>query len=316
MTAVDKPGDRAQPALRPQPADEGRHDPKPGLLWNESWYFDAVDDSETLGVYIRLGLLPNQGCCFYAASIVRPGLPTLMIVDERAPLAPNGITAEAVSTETLHATQECIAPLTDYNVTLAATAQAYADHSAPLRGEVGEPVAVELELRWHTDGIPYAWSATTRYEIPCRVTGVIRIGDRQHTFGGPGQRDHSWGIRDWWAHDWMWSAFHLNDGTRVHVVMVPEIPGMVVGYVQQGDSLSELSSGTCTQTIGTDGLIRTAQIALPDLNVVLDIEPTAFGALRMVSPDDRVSHFPRAMARVRSTDGRTGVGWIEWNRNQ
>jgi hypothetical protein len=315
MTAVNK-RDSPPTALCPQLADEGRHDPEPDPLWNESWYFDAVDDSEKIGVYIRLGRLPNQGCCFYAASIVRPGMPTLMVVDERAPLPPNDAPAEAVSTTTLHAAQECIKPLTDYNVTLEATAQAYADHSAPLRGEAGEPVTVALDLCWHTDGIPYTWRATTRYEIPCRVTGVIRIGDRQHTFSGPGQRDHSWGVRDWWAHDWMWSAFHLNDGTRIHAVMVSDIPGMVVGYVQRAGSLSELSSGTSTQTIGPDGLIRTAQITIPDHDLVLDIEPTAFGALRLVSDDDRVSHFPRAMARVQSTDGRTGVGWIEWNRNQ
>jgi hypothetical protein len=29
-----------------------------------------------------------------------------------------------------------------------------------------------------------------------------------------------------------------------------------------------------------------------------------------------VSHFPRAMCRVTAGDGREGLGWIEWNRNQ
>jgi hypothetical protein len=29
-----------------------------------------------------------------------------------------------------------------------------------------------------------------------------------------------------------------------------------------------------------------------------------------------VSHFPRAMCRARSSDGRSGVGWMEWNLNQ
>ena len=65
-------------ALQPQPCDEGRHHPGPEPLWNESWYDDAVDDSETLGVYVRIGRLPNQGRCFYSAAIVRPGHPALM----------------------------------------------------------------------------------------------------------------------------------------------------------------------------------------------------------------------------------------------
>jgi hypothetical protein len=49
---------------------------------------------------------------------------------------------------------------------------------------------------------------------------------------------------------------------------------------------------------------------------VLDVEPLGFGALRLVAPDGRVMHFPRAMARVRTADGRSGVGWIECNINQ
>jgi len=28
-----------------------------------------------------------------------------------------------------------------------------------------------------------------------------------------------------------------------------------------------------------------------------------------------VSQFPRAWARIATADGRSGVGWVEWNRN-
>jgi hypothetical protein len=28
-----------------------------------------------------------------------------------------------------------------------------------------------------------------------------------------------------------------------------------------------------------------------------------------------VSQFPRAWASINTADGRTGVGWVEWNRN-
>jgi hypothetical protein len=46
------------------------------------------------------------------------------------------------------------------------------------------------------------------------------------------------------------------------------------------------------------------------------IEPLAFGPLRLLAPDGRVSHFPRAMCRLRCADGRGGMGWVEWNLNQ
>jgi hypothetical protein len=318
LDALDLLPPQARPAaLRPEPSDEGRHSPGPEPLWNESWYFDAVDATGSLGVYVRMGLHPNDGRCFYAASIVRPGHPTLMVVDEAAPLPEDNGPVEKVETKALRGIQDCIEPLRRIHVTLDATAQAFTDHSAPLRGETGDPLAVSLDLTWDTDGTPYAWRAATRYEIPCRVTGVIRIGEQDFNFTGPGQRDHSWGSRDWWAHDWMWSAFHLSDGTRTHVVTVPNMPGgMAIGYVQRGDSLTEVQTGTSTETIDPDGLISAAQVVTGPDELLLDVEPVGFGALRLVATDGRITHFPRAMARVQTADGRTGIGWIEWNINQ
>ena len=61
LDAAAGAGRRPPPALRPEPADEGRHEPGPEALWNESWYFDAVATTASLGVYVRLGRLPNQG---------------------------------------------------------------------------------------------------------------------------------------------------------------------------------------------------------------------------------------------------------------
>ncbi|BBX47217.1 phosphotransferase [Mycobacterium cookii] len=268
-------------ALRPEPADEGRHTPGSEALWNESWYFDAVDATETLGVYVRLGLQPNLGACFFAASIVRPGQPTLMVVDERAPLPADGGSVEIVHTESLRAVQHCVEPMTRFHVTLDATAQAFADHAAPLRDETGEPVPVSIDLTWETDGVPYQWRVSTRYEIPCRVTGAIRIGDQQFAFAGPGQRDHSWGSRDWWANDWMWSAFHLDDGTHTHAVTVPGMPGgRAVGYTQRGDTLTEVQTGASTETAGTDGLISAAQVLTQPEHLVLDVQRRPTGASR------------------------------------
>ncbi len=50
----------------------------------------------------------------------------------------------------------------------------------------------------------------------------------------PGQRDHSWGVRDWWSMDWVWSALHLDDGTHLHGVdiRIPGVPPVGIGYLQ------------------------------------------------------------------------------------
>ena len=55
--------------LRPEPADEGPHTPGTEDLWSESWYFDGVSDDGTLGVYTRLGRLPNQDVAIITAHV-------------------------------------------------------------------------------------------------------------------------------------------------------------------------------------------------------------------------------------------------------
>jgi hypothetical protein len=301
--------------LRPEPADEGRHAPGPEELWNESWYFDAASADGSLGAYVRLGLYPRLGVAWYTAYVVGPERPAVAVVDYAVPLpAGEGL---AVATDALRADHACEDPLRRFRVTLDGAGEAYADPAAALRGERGAPVAVALDLVWETDGEPYSYRMTTRYEIPCRVSGTLRVGDEELTLSGPGQRDHSWGPRDWWSMDWVWSAVHLEDGTRAHAVelRLPDLPRMGVGYVQSGGALVELDSVTATESVGRDGLIESAVLALRPAGLELSVEPLAFGPLRLVAPDGRVSEFPRALCRVEAADGRTGVGWLEWNRN-
>jgi hypothetical protein len=158
---------------------------------------------------------------------------------------------------------------------------------------------------------------TTRYEIPCTVSGTVRIGDEEISFTGPGQRDHSWGSRDWWSMDWVWSALHMDDGTRLHAVelRLPDMPRMSVGYSQAAGDLVELDSVRASEQVADNGLITAASLALDPGGIEAEIEPLAFGPLLLVAPDGRVSQFPRAMVRARTADGRTGSGWVEWNRN-
>jgi len=59
-----------------------------------------------------------------------------------------------------------------------------------------------------------------------------------------------------------------------------------------------------------------ATISLEPEVLVAGIEIGGHAPVRLVSPDGRVSHFPRAWVTVTLNDGRTGVGWIEWNRVQ
>ena len=148
------------------------------------------------------------------------------------------------------------------------------------------------------------------------MQGTVRVGEEQIELRGSGQRDHSWGTRDWWSAEWMWSAGHLQDGTRFHAVefRLPGTPPIGVGYLQppeggvvELDWRIRLGGGRGRRADHR----RRDRPGRPHAGV----EPLAFGPLRLEAPDGRLSEFPRAMCRVLAGDGRTGVAWVEWNRN-
>jgi hypothetical protein len=154
---------------------------------------------------------------------------------------------------------------------------------------------------------------TTRYEIPCVVTGTVTVDGEPLRLDGPGQRDHSWGVRDWWSFGWCWSAGHLEDGTHTHLTEVRADGGpFYAGYVQRDGELSPVAEGEVSENVGDHGFPHQATVRHNDLAV--EVDPIAYGPILLISPDGRVGHFPRAAARFRTADGRAGLGWIEWNQ--
>jgi hypothetical protein len=314
---LPQPGRGRPTPLRPAPSEEDRHEPGGEQLWSESYYFDAVSADGSLGCYLRLGLYPNLGVSWYTAFVCGPGRDAVAVIDLQAPLPGEG--SLAIEREDLRADHLCELPLERFRATLDAAGEVFADPAAVLRGERGTPVPVELDLVWETAGTPYAYRLTTRYEVPCTVSGTIRVGDEQLQLRGAGQRDHSHGTRDWWSMDWMWSAAAFDDGTRMHAVAlrIPGAPVLSVGYVQDRDcQVVELDAVETDEEVAADGLIERARIAVDRALPQLEVQPLAFGPLLLTAPDGRVSQFPRAMCRFTSEDGRSGLGWMEWNRNQ
>ncbi|BBY83361.1 phosphotransferase [Mycolicibacterium pulveris] len=303
--------------LRPEPTDEGAHAPGAEDLWNESWYFDFVDPAQNIGGWIRLGLMPNENVAWVNGLLCGPDMPTIALVDFHAPL-PNDPAQTHCDAGDL--TLEAVDPLRTYRVTLRGSAQAYDDPAALLRGESGRPTELTMDLVFDTDGVPYQYRITPRYEIPCTVSGSVTADGRSYQLDSvPGQRDHSWGVRDWWSMEWVWSALHLEDGTHLHGVdiRIPGAPPVGIGYLQPaGQPLVELQTVTAREEFGDNGLPVQTTITLAPGDVAATVAVHGHAPVTLTSPDGRVSHFPRAWATVTTADGRTGVGWLEWNRNQ
>jgi hypothetical protein len=303
-------------ALRPSDDDESTHIATDEPLWNESWYADFADAASGFGGWVRIGLIPNQQTAWLHALLCGPNLPTVAVVDFEVPLPAD---PWALKTDAVDFTHSVGDPLHTYRIGLHGHGESYPDPAALLRGERGTPVEVAIDLVWSTDGTPYKYRLATRYEIPCTVSGTVTVDGHRHTIeSAPGQRDHSWGVRDWWSMDWVWSALHLDDGTHIHAVdiRIPGVPPVGIGYVQdRGGTVTELQSIATRQTFDADGLPSTATLAVDPGGITATVDVRGHAPLRLVALDGRTSQFPRVWANVSTADGRSGVGWLEWNRN-
>ena len=302
--------------LRPSEEDELAHAPTDEPLWSESWYADFVDAAQGLGGWFRIGLIANQQTAWVHALLCGPDMPTVAVVNSEVPLPTDPWVLRTDAFEVGHSAS---APLQTYSVDVQARGEAYPDPSALLRGEPGTPVEMTMNLVWATDGTPYKYRLATRYEIPCTVSGTVTVNDTSyHVDSVPGQRDHSWGVRDWWSMDWIWSALHLDDGTHLHGVniRIPGAPAFSIGYVQGADGkVAELQTVNSREPFGANGLPLNATLSLDPGGITAEVDVRGHAPVRLTAADGRVSQFPRAWASIRTADGRTGVGWVEWNRN-
>lgn len=296
------------------PSDEQRHPPGPEQLWNESYYLDFVADDGRIAGYARIGLYPNLGVTWWTTMLVGEGRPVVASVAYDLPVA--GGTGLAIAADGVAVRGVVDEPLAAMSLRGTAPGRVLARPEDVYRGAAGEPTTIALDLSWATDGTPYHYDLTTRYEVPCLVTGEIAIGDERIRIDGQGQRDHSWGERDWWAFGWCWAAARLDDGTRVHLADI-RIPGhpLAFGYLQgPGAPVRSVSSLEVDEVLGGEGLPVSGTARVEPGGLDLRIEPLAFGPVVLEAPDGRLSRFPRAVARFSAGDGRSGLGWIEWNQ--
>ena len=165
--------------------DELAHAATDEPLWSESWYADFVDAAQGLGGWFRIGLIANQQTAWVHALLCGPDLPTIAIVDFEVPLPERPVGAAHRRLRARPLRRRAAADLPRRRCV--ARAQAYPDPSALLRGEPGTPVEMTMNLVWTTDGTPYKYRLTTRYEIPCTVSGTVTVDDtRYRSIPSPG----------------------------------------------------------------------------------------------------------------------------------
>jgi hypothetical protein len=299
------------------PEDEGRHEPGTEPLWNESWYFDFAAEDGSIGGYVRLGLYPNLGVAWYWAYLVGAAADApLLAVQHHEAAIPTGSVLE-VREEGLWSALHCESPHDHWSIGLESFAVALDDPGEAYEPELrGEKVPFGLDLEWEAAGPVYDYPGVTRYEQSCRVSGDILVGTDTIAFDAWGQRDHSWGVRDWWGTGWVWTAGRLDGGTAFHATKVlTDAFDFEPGYVVRPGAVELEVASQFKPSFEQEGEHRLPGVtAMPLHDLDLTATPVAFAPIRLDAPDGRWGRFPRGLCRFDAADGRTGWGWTEWNR--
>jgi len=295
--------------------DEGRHDPSADELWNESWYFDVAAPDGSWGMYARLGLYPNLKVAWYWAVVVRAGEPMLLVRDHELELPRRG--SLEVRGSGLWADTSCLEPHERWQLSFEGNAVALDEPGDAYGDERGHRVPVAFEMEWEAAAPVYDYPGVSRYEQSCAVHGEVLIGSSETrlVLDTPvaGQRDHSWGVRDWWSFPWVWTAGALDDGTRFHASR-PEIDNVKYEPSYRVDADGAFHPAfefEVTVTQGADGLPHDTAMRLAGLDLVA--HPILPGGVVLDAPDGRRGRLHRALCRFSSADGRRGYGWTEWN---
>jgi hypothetical protein len=231
--------------------------------WNESFYFNFYDRERDVCAFMRIGLKPNKGeksmFCFLM-------LPNNQIVGMRsqAPFADSTLQVGGLTFDRLE-------PEKRWRLR-------YAGPVATLQGREPAMASFEVEFTALNPVFDY-WRcvsgekekisqsvASEHLEQFGRARGRISIGGTAYEIDGLGERDHSWGVREWTAPKrWIWLTAQFSEGCALNVTHLVVDQGEVdAGFVHLGGESRPLAAAVIDTTFGPDGSPLTLAMVLKD----------------------------------------------------
>ena len=307
--------------------DEGYHPVAPGdVSWNESIFFDWIDEGGERAGHCRIGRLPGQDRLWVWLYVLDGGqwhgfdVPDLSL-DHMSP------DCWSYQSERLHFAWTVERPLETSRLRLSCDVAKVGDD--PMSGAV--PLSLDLVFRAAgpahgmaarkvrgTDGQTYL---AGRFEQPCNVSGTLSLAGQDSPICGRGERDHSWGPR-YWAIQWM---FLVLAGERLRAQCTEVLIGgkmrICVGYLQaeRMETLKDVTFDLTfdeTQTV-LSPYTGTVSASSETLSIEGTIEPVTGVQLDdgHCLPKGQASLYTRHLVRFTpSAGGEPTLGWLEVHR--
>jgi hypothetical protein len=309
-----------------RPADEGAHRWSPDHhWWNESWFLDWFDGAGGRAGHVRIGLHPNQDRAWLWFVAFEHG-EWAVLEETRLPLADLDIGGLAYDRWGLSFSWERSDPLRHGRVRVSG----YGRVATGPRSGLVLPVSADLEYDTvgsaHSTGpsdVPghsaVGYSAC-RFEQAVGVHGRFGIGEPTR-FEGRGERDHSWGPRDW-NMEWTFCVVGGDDfRMQWAVVDLPDLGRFATGYLHTDTTVTitdvehelEFADGDLARAVAgpftvtaDDGTVLSGRID-PVTSIEIDLAHTF--------DPPRPTGYRRTLVRYTPEGGGpTPLGWLESNR--
>jgi hypothetical protein len=237
------------------------------IEWNESFYFSFYDREKDINAFMRIGLKPNKNeksiFCFFMLpdgsligfkdqssydndSLEVKGLKFEKILPEKFwKLSFSGSMAKMNGRSM---SMENVSFLLDYK-TLNNIFD-YRECVSGIKEEISKSVASE------------------HLEQFGKVTGKLKIGDLEYQINALGERDHSWGIRDWNAPKmWIWLTCQFNENHALNVTKLVVEQGEVdAGFIHVNGRNIPIMAAKIDTIFNNDGSPGSFNMELEDKN--------------------------------------------------
>lgn len=286
-----------------QPSDDRRHQPEStDILWGESWYFNAYDPQQDAALFVRMGLYPNRVVANMAVLLAVAGRGVYNRSWHALPLPDGDIDADSgLSVGGL--TFTAIELLERYQIV-------FTDDVTPLAVNL----VWEAIMPAHNAmaGVADNSAASFHLEQAGRVSGTIRLRQREWHIQGVGNRDHSTGTRNWSAfaeHQVAWPIF--DDGTALGIIRVRFDGGSQADlcWAWDGETVHSLRLEHFDEVLNDEGRASSARVAAVDDRGV---------RYELTCTRKAVCHWPfdgyllnEGAFEFRLSDGRIGYGLLE-----
>ncbi|MBU2489638.1 MAG: hypothetical protein KKA60_09630 [Proteobacteria bacterium] len=213
----------------PAPKDpwslEQPHRPEPDPAWQESWYFNFFDLSAGICGLCRIGYRPAAGRADGLFLAAVDGRPAVLYPAIGRRISSSGVrVSDARNLAAGSLAFSCKEALASWELSLH-TRQVDAKMSfTPFTPAYFYPPPSAGEGKS---------AAHDHYEQAGRVSGGLRVGRTVRQINGMGQRDHSWGPRNWaGVGSWTWISAQFPSGWAFNLWSVGESPEPILrGFV-------------------------------------------------------------------------------------